>query len=248
MEKKMKDDIEKMRSEWKRPRKKRVDTHTVRRGMRNKRSERSKSARNTLDSFFSQATAGLEDEEMEEEKSLFSLQRSLLSLPVMLKAEKSETVRNRSCTRSTTNESVKEKYATEHDIIASDDPSKNKEEVSASGPTISYDEPDRRQSLMSMAALSFRGSIASLVEEEEDVPSKSFDRSLDSLRAKSLRSDFSPKKPSKTSTRTNAEHKKSQLICCEDPSKEHNEFQQKIHKEVEAWSALDLAPIFALGF
>lgn len=165
----------------------------------------------------------------------------------MQKAEKSEIVKKRSSTRSTTNESVKENCAREQDVNASDD-SWNKEEVSASAPTISYDEPDRRQSLMTMAALSFRGSIASLVAEEEDVPRKSFDRSLDNLRAKSLRANVSAKKSSKTSPQTKVEHKKSRSIRGDDLSKEQDEVHQKICKEVEDWATLDLAPILALGF
>lgn len=97
-----------------------------------------------------------------------------------------------------------------------------------------------------MAALSFRGSIANLVEEEESVPRKSFDRKLDNLRAKSLRADVSLKKPSNTSLRTKVEHKTSRSVHSKDFSQEQNKVHEKIRKEVENWPALDLAPILAL--
>jgi hypothetical protein len=254
MEKKMKDDIESMRSEWKRPSKKRVDTLTVRRGMSKKRLERAKSARDTLDSFFSQATAGLEDEEMEEERSFFSLQRSFRSLPIGTQnvGKPKEDV---------TNESPKqdnEKSTKEHDFISCDDSCKT-EEISASETAAPTDHqlPDRRQSFMSMARESFRGSISNLVEEveDEDVQKKGFDRRLENLRAKSLKGDYSTKKPSKASpkvlrsTRSGQERKKSRpgSITWEDPAKERDVVQQKIRKEVEAWAAVDLAPITALS-
>ena len=199
--KKMKNDIEKMHNEWKQPRKKRVDTHREQHELRNKRSEQTKSARNTLESFFSHATAGLEDEEMEEEMSLFSLQRQCRSLPAMPKVKKTERVRKNSGTHSTVNESVIEKV---RNVNASDQ-SSSKRKASASGPAISYDEPDRRQSLMTVTALSFRGSIVSLVEKEKDVPRNSFDWRLDNLGAKSSRANVSPNKPCKTSPRTKVE-------------------------------------------
>jgi hypothetical protein len=243
MEKTTKDDIEKMHNEWNQSRKKRVDTHPERQDMKN--TEQTKNARNRLDSFFSQATAGLEDEEMEEEKSLFSLQRQCRSLSATPKVKKSERVRKRRYTHSTTNESLKEKCATVQDFNTSDDPS-NRDEACASGPNISYDEPDRRQSLMTMAALSFRGSIANLMEEEESVPRKSSDRRPDNLRAKSLRADVSLKKPSNTSLRKKVEHKTSRSVLSKDFSQEQNKVHEKIRKEVKNWAALDLAPILAL--
>jgi hypothetical protein len=252
MEKKMKDDIENMRSEWKRPSKKRVDTLTVRRGMSKKRLERAKSARDTLDSFFSQATASLEDEEMEGERSFFSLQRSFRSLPI--------DTQNVGKPKDVTNESPKqdnEKSTKEHDVISCDDSCKT-EELSASETAAPTDRvPDRRQSFMSMARESFQGSISNLVEEveDEDVQKKAFDRRLENLRAKSLKGDYSTKKPSKASPKvlrskqSGQERKKSWsgLITWEDPAKERDVVQQKIRKEVEAWAAVDLAPITALS-
>jgi hypothetical protein len=251
MKKKMKDEIESMCSEWRRPGKKRVDAHIVRRYTRNKHLERTKSARNTLDTFFSQATAGFQDEEMNEQKSFYSLQRSVRSLP-MQKAQNSETFTKRRSSRSTTNDSSEvdnENCATEQNVNTSNDPSK-KEEVSTSA-----DELDRRQSFLTKAANSFRGGIANLLDEEveeEDASRKSFQERLDKLRAKSLRAE---KKVSKTSppvlrrSRSAAERekKRSTSITWDDPSKEQDEVQQKILKEVEAWAAVDLAPIMALG-
>ena len=123
-----------------------------------------------------------------------------------------------------------------------------KEEASASA-----DEPDRRQSFMTMAAHSFRSGIANLLEEEveeEDAPGKSFEQRLDNLRSKSLRTE---KKISKASppalrrSRTAAEREKRRSISWDDPSKGQDEVQQKILKEVEAWASVDLAPIMALG-
>lgn len=105
---------------------------------------------------------------------------------------------------------------------------------------------------------SLRNSFRSLSEEagDESVSSTAFDLRLENLRAKSLRADFSQELGRK---RTSASPTKSTLRSCSEsatdrkavhwevPSKKDDEAELKVRKEVEAWAAVDLAPITALS-
>lgn len=105
---------------------------------------------------------------------------------------------------------------------------------------------------------SLRNSFRSLSEEVEDVSvsSTAFDRRLETLRAKSLRADLSKElgrkrtniSPSKSTLRTSRELVTDRkAVHWNDPSKKEDEAKLKVRKEVEAWAAVDLAPITTLS-
>lgn len=279
IEQKMKDDIENMSREWKRPSKKRVHNHSVRRDMaRHKRNNASKtkSARGTLDSFFSeslsQSIRDLGAEEMDEEQSFYSLQRSVGSSSPEKDTEKKK-LDERSVlpgqketplptkTTGSANSSPSSQEGTSRVFGQDTDAVEVTEEgplsveadaISVATAPASSRGVDRR-GLMSKA-FSLRDSLRSLSEEVEDeaVSSKAFDRRLENLRAKSLRADFiqeNPRKktPPKSTLRSSHSVSGSKAVHWEDPSKKDDEAKLKARKEVEVWAAVDLAPITALS-
>lgn len=112
IEQKMKDDIENMSREWKQPSKKPVNNHKVRRDLArsNKRSSfaKSKSTRDTLDSFFSitKSIRNLGAEEMDEEKSFYSIQRSVSASSSPEKQDEDEEKQSASTSSSIQNEAL----------------------------------------------------------------------------------------------------------------------------------------------
>ena len=79
MERQMKSDIESLKSEWAKAPKVHHREKSSKKTEKKKKSKKKSSNKgiSSLDSFFSTATAGLEDEEMDEEKSFFSMSRSV---------------------------------------------------------------------------------------------------------------------------------------------------------------------------
>jgi hypothetical protein len=222
IEKKMKDDIENMSREWKQPSKKLVNNRKVRRDMirSNKRNAfaKSKSTRETLDSFFSitQSIRNLGAEEMDEEKSFYSIQRSVSasSSPdkeslkeresdsgddtrnglLVLSEESPTSIPPRSANNlgpDSTSDSLQREFGQDVDAVEiQEDQSTNEESQTIATSTQSL--PGDRRGLMSKG-FSLRDSFRSLSQEVEDDggSSKALDRRLENLRAKSLREDFS---------------------------------------------------------
>ena len=98
MERQMKDDIESLKNEWSRAPK---IYNRERSGKKNdkpkkdRKSKKKSKGMSSLDSFFSSATAGLEEEEMDEEKSFFSLSRSVNTAPGHLEKRKKKKQKHR---------------------------------------------------------------------------------------------------------------------------------------------------------
>jgi len=270
IEQKMKDDIESMSREWKRPSQTRIQKkHTVRRDLvrNNKRNTLAKTKSSALDSFFSisQSIRNLGAEEMDEETSFYSLQRSTSasSSPEKdidtkpqsesehsVKSEKASATKTPSSASSSpgSQDNTERIFGQDVDAVEVKDESSNGGE----GPKSVSSAPDRR-GLMS-TAFSIRGSLRSLSEEvdDESSSSKAFDKRLDNLRAKSLRGDFAQelgrkKTPPKSTLRSSSSLTDRKAVHWEDPSQKEDEAKLKVRKEVEAWAAVDLAPITTLS-
>lgn len=268
IEQKMKDDIENMSREWKRPTKKRVHNHTVRRDAKlrsssnNKRSALGKSkssARGSLDSFFSQSIRKLGAEEMDEEKSFYSLQQKSVASSSSKDAggTKQQSERKDSAQDDTadgTSGSHGSQVGTlgEPTEVISSTP----EDAKSSVPTPVSSPGGGRHSLMAKG-FSIRDSFRNLSEEIEDESttssssSKAFDRRLENLRAKSLRADLMQEKgrkkaPQKSTLRSSRSVCDRKAVHWEDPSKKDDEAKLKVRKDVEQWAAVDMAPICSL--
>ena len=268
IEQKMKDEIENMSREWKRPSKKRVNNHTVRRDIarNNKRNNLAKtksSARGTLDSFISQSIRNLGCEEMDEEKSFYSIQKSVLSSPdkdteIEKRLDGERSVQSATASTSKTPGSADSSpdsqgsttrvFGQDVDAVeVQDDDLRNVEDNPSSVSSVAAGD---RRGLMSKA-FSLRDSFRSLSEEVEDETnsSEAFERRLENLRTKSLRADFSMdhKKLPKSTLRSSTYVTDRKVVHWEDPSKKEDEANAKVRKEVEAWAAIDLAPITAFS-
>lgn len=278
----MKDDIENMSREWKRSTNKRVQPRTVRREMtrnkkRNTLAKAKCSTRGSLDSFISQSIRNLGDEEMDEEKSFYSLQqRSTASeasdkdagkkQPIdngnSTQAEKAETASTSKSPGSTNSspagsqdetnrvfgQDVDAVEATDQDSSLSlDDDPKSIASAPASSPG------GGRRSLMAKG-FSLRDSFRNLGQEidDESVSSKAFDKRLENLRAKSLRGDLLQEKgrkksPPKSTLRSSRSVGDRKAVLWEDPSRKDDEAKLKASQQVAAWAAVDLAPITTLS-
>jgi hypothetical protein len=115
MEKEMSDEIVNLKNQW-------GSTPKVFAGGKNKNKKSSKKrssskkkpdAFGSLDDFFGAATAGLEDEEMDEEKSFFSLQRSVSTMPDKRKKKKKRSNKKSDSDDEEMKEEMKEELAAE---------------------------------------------------------------------------------------------------------------------------------------
>jgi hypothetical protein len=172
-----------------------------------------------LDSFFSitQSIRNLGAEEMDEEKSFYSIQRSVSasSSPdkeslkeresdsgddtrnglLVLSEESPTSIPPRSANNlgpDSTSDSLQREFGQDVDAVEiQEDQSTNEESQTIATSTQSL--PGDRRGLMSKKGFSLRDSFRSLSQEVEDDggSSKALDRRLENLRAKSLREDFS---------------------------------------------------------